>query len=113
VSLTGRSLFCDRFAREGETVLADWLIYYIQVSLSVKDFIRPISKLVCQTTSFFSLRFLGRKRIICIRRFLSRAFLKLILLLEIKFLFFVPDSEGQLYAYLPESQEVFVQFGTF
>jgi hypothetical protein len=64
VSLTGRSLFCNRFARVGETVLADWLIYYIQVSLFVKEFFRPISKLVsflCQTTSFFPTPFFGAR----------------------------------------------------
>jgi len=81
VSLTGRSLFCNRFARVGETVLADWLIYYIQASLFVKDFVKPISKLVrffVRQLPFLQPRFLGRERIICIRVFLSRAISKLI-----------------------------------
>ncbi|GEM_PF-5400937 len=62
-----------------ETVLRDWLIYYIQAVLFVKVFVRPILKPVCnffvRQLSCFSLRFLGRERIIFIRRFLSRVLL--------------------------------------
>ena len=31
---------------EGETVLADWLVYYMQAGFFVKPIFRPISKLV-------------------------------------------------------------------
>ena len=44
MSLTGRSLVCNRSAGNDEIVSADWLTYYIQVSLSVKGF----SKVVLQ-----------------------------------------------------------------
>jgi hypothetical protein len=65
VSLTGRSLVCNRSAGIDEIVLADWLVYYIQVSLFVKVFVGPISKLVlqflCQTTLLFFAPFLGAR----------------------------------------------------
>jgi hypothetical protein len=45
LSLAGRSPFLS-ICLAGETVLADWLIYYIQATLFVKDFARSISKFV-------------------------------------------------------------------
>jgi hypothetical protein len=48
----------------GETVSADWLTYYIQVSLFVKDFVGPISNFVldfCQTTFLVFTPFFGAR----------------------------------------------------
>ena len=102
----------------GETVLADWLIYYIQDSLSVKDFVRPISKFVlflsdnldCCPPDFWAESELYAFAIFCQGFFRNSA----------AYLFsrplvgacdrFVPDSEAQLYASRRMSQEVIVIF---
>ena len=106
VSLTGRSLVCNRFAGMGEIVLADWLTYYIQVSLSVKGFVRPISKFVlqsfCQTTLLFFTPFFGARANYMHSPFSVKGFFetRLFLFSRNRFSFCaVLDSEAQLYAY--------------
>jgi hypothetical protein len=117
VSLTETLSKLFRFAPKGETVPADWLIYYIQTSLSIKVPARPFRVSVCQTSFSFSPVFQARANYMLWLFSVKGIFetrLKLVLFTSVpNFCLPVSDSEGQLYADSPKSQALFVHFGTF